>query len=216
MPLLSTFGSTGVQSFGNRGLKFGGSAFYNAGGDQLLIPQNLAAFSHSGNFTIEMWVYPTNLSVLNLIWKQSGAVYMWINPAGQVGWYHGSNPWSFSAATVNLNDWNHIAVVRNSGTVTIYVNGVGSGQVFNNNVIQNASVIRLGSWDGTALYQFFGYISNVRVAKQALYTSNFTPSGLPFTRVSQGSTTTTLLLNMNSAATLTTDSSVNNFSLTKI
>lgn len=214
MPLISTFGVSGSQAFGTRGLKYGGSAFFNAAGDYLVVPQS-TAFTHTGNFTVETWVYPTNLSVLNLLWRQSGAVYMWISPSGQVAWYHGSNPWSFSASTVTLNKWNHIAVVRNAGTITIYVNGVGSGSVFNTATVVTGQNPLIGTWDGIN-YQFFGYLTNLRVAKQALYTSNFIPSGIPLTVNSQASTTTQLLLSTRTPATLITDSSANNFSLSNV
>ena len=215
MPLISTLGSIGAQSFGNRGLRVGGSAFFNAGGDYLTAPAT-SAFTYPSNFTIEMWVYPTNLAILNLLWRQNTGVYLWLTPNGQVGWYHGNNPWSFSSSTVTLNKWNHVAVVRNAGTVTIYVNGVGSGSVFNANAVGVGINPLIGSWDGTALYQFFGYLTNLRVAKQALYTANFTPSGTPLTINSQGSTTTQLLLNMRTASTLITDSSVNNLALANV
>jgi hypothetical protein len=215
MPLLSTLSNAGIQSYGNRGIRAGGSAFFNAGGDYLAAPLS-AAFTHTGNFTIELWVYPTNLSQLNLLWRQGNSVYMWINTIGQVAWYHGSNPYSFSAATVTGNQWNHIAVVRNSGTITIYINGVGSGSVFNTATVATGFTPLIGTWNGTSLYQFFGYITNVRVAKQALYTANFAPSGIPLTVNSQLSTTTQLLLNMRTASTLITDSSANNFALTNV
>lgn len=215
MPLISTLGNIGAQSFGNRGLRYGGSAFFDAGGDYLTAPLS-SAFSYPGNFTIEMWIYPTSLSILNLLWRQNNGVYLWISPTGQIGWYHGNNPWSFSSATVTANQWNHVAVVRNAGTVTIYVNGVGSGSVFNANAVGVGFNPLIGSWDGTANYQFYGYLTNLRIAKQALYTANFTPSGIPLTVNSQGSTTTQLLLNMRTASTLITDSSSNNFALANV
>lgn len=213
MPLISTLGIAGAQSFGNRGLKYGGSAFFNASGDYLTVPQS-SVFAHSGDFTLEMWMYPTNLSGVRLLWKQSGAVYLFLSGA-QVGWYHGSNPWSYAAVPVTLNSWNHVAVVRNSGTITIYINGVGSGSVFNTNNIFASINPLIGTWDGIN-YQYLGYLTNLRVARQALYTADFTPSRLPFTVTSQGSTTTQLLLSTRSSSTLVTDSSANNFSLTNV
>ena len=213
MPLISTLGSAGSQSFGTRGLQFGGSAFFNAASDYLVVPLS-SSFTHTGNFTLEMWVYPTNLSAINLLWRQANFGYLWISPTGQIGWYHGSNPWSFSSATVLANNWNHLAVVRNSGVITLYVNGVGSGAVFNTNTISTTINPLIGSWDGTATYQFYGYLTNLRVARQALYTSNFTPITRPLTVNSQGSSNTVLLLNMKSASTVSTDSSASNFSVT--
>jgi len=214
MPLISTFGAAGAQSFGNRGLRYGGSAFFNAAGDYLTVPSS-SAFTYTGNFTIEMWIYPTNLSVLNLLWRQNNGVYLWISPTGQIGWYHGNSPWGFSAVSVTVNKWNHIAVVRNAGTITTYVNGVGSGSVFNAATVSVGINPLIGTWDGIN-YQFFGYLTNLRVAKQALYTSDFAPSGIPLTVSSQGSTTTQLLLSTKTPSTLVVDSSANNFALSNV
>jgi hypothetical protein len=211
MPLISTFGSAGSQSFGTRGIQVGGSALFNAAGDTLIVPLN-AAFTQAGNFTKEMWIYPTNISDVRMLWRQSQRVMLYLT-GGQVLWWTGTNPYSISAIAVTVNAWNHIAVVRNSGVSTIYVNGVGSGSVFNNNTVTIDRNPLIGSYDGTATYQYLGYLTNLRVSKQALYTANFEPSGLPFTTTSQGSTTTQLLLSTNSPSTLLTDSSVNNFAL---
>jgi hypothetical protein len=213
MPLISTLGSAGAQSFGNRGLRYGGSAFFNAAGDYLVVPIS-SAFTHTGNFTIEMWIYPTTISGIQLLWRQDQRVLMYLT-GGQVLWWHGSTPYPVSAIAVTVNAWNHIAVVRNSGVLTIYVNGVGSGSVFNLNTVTTGINPLIGTYDGFN-YQYLGYLTNLRVAKQALYTSNFAPSGLPFTVTSQGSTTTQLLLNTRSSSTLVTDSSANNFSLTNV
>ena len=211
MPLISTLGIAAAQSFGNRGLRYGGSAFFNAAGDFLQVPFNSSAFTHTGNFTIEMWVYPSSISGIQLLWRQNTRVLMYLT-GGQVLWWTGSNPYPVSAIAVTPNQWNHIAVVRNAGTVTIYINGVGSGSVFNTNIVTTGINPLIGTYDG-ANYQYFGYLTNLRVAQQALYTANFTPSGVPLTVNSQGSSTTQLLLNMRTASTLITDSSANNFAL---
>jgi hypothetical protein len=213
MPLISTLGSAGAQSFGNRGLRYGGSALFNSTGDYLVVPLN-SAFTHSGDFTIEMWVYPTDISGVRWLWRQNNRVFMYLT-GGQVLWYHGSTPYPVSAIAVTVNAWNHIAVVRNSGVLTIYVNGVGSGSVFNLNTVTTGINPLIGSYDGSQ-YQYLGYLTNLRISKQALYIANFTPSGLPFTISSQGSTTTQLLLNTRSSSTLVADSSANNFSLSNV
>jgi hypothetical protein len=166
MPLISTLGSIGAQSFGNRGLRYGGSAFFNAFTDYLIVPFNATAFTHTGNYTIEMWLNPTSISGIQLLWRQGGRVFLYIT-GGQVVWWTGSNPYPVSAISVTPNQWNHIAVVRNAGIVTIYVNGVGSGSVFNFNTVTIDRNPLIGSYDG-ANYQYFGYLTNLRVAQQAL------------------------------------------------
>jgi hypothetical protein len=140
----------------------------------------------TGNFTIEAWIYPTVLSAgdRNIIEFRAGAS----NFAFRFGINGSSTP--FMAHTSGLlngsysfsvNQWYHIALTRQNGTATIWVNGVsaGSGTV-NNDFTQG--YLRIGN-DQSNGY-FTGYISNLRVLKgQALYTTTFTPSTTPLTAI---------------------------------
>jgi hypothetical protein len=82
-----------------------------------------------------------------------------------------------------LNAWNHVAIVRTtssgtSNTVNIYINGVNgySGNIatVTNNVL-SGNLLCLGR-DYTDIDQeyFNGYITQIRIAKQIVYTGNFT------------------------------------------
>jgi hypothetical protein len=140
----------------------------------------------TGNFTIEAWIYPTVLSAgdRNIIEFRAGASTF----AFRFGISGASTP--FMAHTSGLlngsysfsvNQWYHIALTRQNGTATIWVNGVsaGSGTV-NNDFTQG--YLRIGN-DQSNGY-FTGYISNLRVLKgQALYTTTFTPSTTPLTAI---------------------------------
>ena len=217
MPLISTFGSSGSQSFGNRGIITGGSGFFNGNGDSLTTAPNNAFVYGTGNFTIEMWVYPTSFADYRFLWQQtSGArdtrfwIYTQIN-TGQLVYVNGINVAAITTNGLNLNEWNHIALVRNSLFSRFFLNGVGySAGSDNRDYNTDSTGMCIGKQSAVSnLYPWAGWITNVRVAKQALYTSNFTPSRVPFTRTSQNSNSTQLLLNMNSTFTLSTDSSSN-------
>jgi len=96
-----------------------------------------------------------------------------------------ANAWSTSgsldlSSTTNVADgaWHHIAMVRSSGTVTLYVDGASEAtQSWTENVALNSGSPRprIGSYDGSA-GDFDGYIDEIRVtAGTALWTHAFTP-----------------------------------------
>jgi hypothetical protein len=210
MPLISTFGSAGSQSFGTRGIQVGGSALFNALGDRLLFPSSTAFNYGTGNFTIETWIYPTANNTTRIIWKHSNPTYFCTVNGGQLYYVPGNGSYAIAAAPT-LNAWNHVAVVRNNNQTRVFLNGVAYAPIFDAVNLGTVSPV-LGNYQSSGLgsNQFLGSITNFRISKQALYTANFIPSRTPFTRTSQGSSTTSLLLNMRSAATVATDSSVNN------
>ena len=77
------------------------------------------------------------------------------------------------------NTWYHFAAVRNSGTTSLYANGllVSSASDSHNYSAQALSIATYGgTTSGSSSYDFTGYISNLRILKgTALYTSAFTP-----------------------------------------
>jgi hypothetical protein len=91
--------------------------------------------------------------------------------------------------------WHHVAVVRNSGTVTIYNDGIANGSG-SSTADLNYSGITLARYRGDNLH-FIGKMAGFRIViGTALYTSNFTvPTTLP-TAVSG----TQLLLNFGATA----------------
>lgn len=224
MPLLTTLGNAGIRSYGISGIMPGGSALINATGAGLQVPASANFAYGTGNFTIEMWVYPYNYNEFaNVLWAQTQSrpsyflIFIQQN-TGQISFQYNGSVRGTSGNAVTLNAWNHVAVVRNSGTVKIYVNGVGSGTASVADNISNTN------WNPTigryshaeTVYSLNGLVTNVRVAKSAIYTADFTPSRTPFTRTSQGASNVQLLLNFKNSAGLLTDSSANNLTVTNM
>ena len=87
--------------------------------------------------------------------------------------------------TVTPNVWHHVAVVRSSGTITLYLDGTSCGSTSNSdNITSNGVAMYIGQLGNSSGY-VNGYLSNVRIVKgTAVYTSNFTPSTTPLTAVS--------------------------------
>lgn len=156
----------------------------------------------TGDFTIEGWIYPT-------VTMPSGTIIFGSHNVGSAsGWYlsvsntaiswdrfgYGSNLSLSVSKTISLNSWYHIALVRNSGTLTIYVNGVSLGT--QNDSANNYSSIpynpSIGADQNGDAGIYTGYISNLRTVKgTAVYTSNFSVPTAPVTSIAN----TSFLLN---------------------
>jgi hypothetical protein len=84
--------------------------------------------------------------------------------------------WTPSTAT-----WYHVAVVRQSGVIAIYIDG--SALTLATNTSPSATLPDFGAPLNvgilSTIYPFDGHLDEVRVSKVARYTSNFTPAG-PF------------------------------------
>ena len=109
----------------------GGSGhFANATSDSISLSDSSLALGN-GDFTIEGWFYfDGNYSAgVGLFQQENGlngpALGWW--PGGSNGWqfYYGSGTWNHATgATATMFEWTHIAYVRSSGVVNLYVNGV--------------------------------------------------------------------------------------------
>ena len=161
-------------------------------GDSLTIPTNTAFVFGTGNFTIESWFYITSGTAGAIFDTRSGAVG--VTPllffsSSLLRYYINGGDVILSTTTLSLNTWYHVALVRNSGSSKMYLNGVQTGSTYvdtNNFTLTNTITIGRGNDGNNSLN---GYISNLRVVKgQALYTSSFTPSTTQLTTTSQGAT----------------------------
>ena len=171
-----------------------GSVFFGRNGTTAAASGNwLTAYSESdfsfgtGDFTIEYWFYFTGVTGSNSGSFQISNTPGGINNAngastgglaldyenncvkgiGNNGWFNGTN-------TVAVGTWNHVALVRYSGTLQIFTNGVADTSASDS---QNYSLTHLaiGGYYSTS-HLFQGYISNFRIVKgTAVYSAAFTP-----------------------------------------
>ena len=166
----------------------GGSGYFDGTGDQLVTPSNAALGMSTGDFTIELWYYQLSRgSGHTLLAPSTDNLNIYITTGGVLGYYNGAT--QDSSQTIPLNAWGHIAVVRSSGTLKIYYNGV--------QVLSQANSINYGtaSWyigtNPAGIGASFGYITDARIVKgTAVYTAAFTPPTAPLTAI----TNTSLLL----------------------
>ena len=167
--------------------KFGGSSIaFDGNGDYLTIPASADFSFGTENFTVEFWYYHLGGTDKGLFANNSGSgvgVNFLVGALGSFRIYNGTsggNVADFSASPA-LNTWQHVAVVRQSGTVTLYVNGAASGTANWAGVnAGNVATFSVGAAYGNARFAN-GYIDEFRVTKNiARYTSNFTPPTAPF------------------------------------
>jgi hypothetical protein len=178
----------------------GGSGYFDGSGDFLTAPSNAAFGYGTGDFTIEMWIYPTVISgsTPNIFDQRTAqpqvAPTIYINVGQLIYYTNGLN--RITGATLVAGQWYHIAVCRASGSTRMFLNGVQTGSTYadaNNYINSPVSIFTQGV--AGAVYQE-GYCGDVRVVKgTALYTTTFTPPTAPLTAISG----TSLLLNYTNA-----------------
>ena len=174
------------------------SIYFDGTGDYLTIPNNSVFQLGSGDFTIENWVNFSSLPASNNI---SSMVGLWdgtpytkfsylttlFNNAGtyQLRFFYSTNGISASNISVNwtpsLNTWYHIAFVRSSNSLYIFVNGtqIGSTGSLTATLFASTQYLIIGS-ASTTEHPLNGYLSNVRLVKgTAVYTANFTTPSAP-------------------------------------
>jgi hypothetical protein len=183
---IETVGNAQISSaqtkFGGGSMSFDGTGDYMIGGAFSSISRAIG----SGNFTIEMWLY-TNANKTQILFDTgttSGSatcIQCALNSSGYPYVVLNNSPALTSSIVVSTGTWTHVAWVRSSGTLVIYVNGVSGGSVANSTNISDTG-LTIGTpndWrDTSASYHYNGYIDDLRVTNgYARYTANFTPPG---------------------------------------
>jgi len=153
----SPFSQTGWGNY------FNGSSYISAA-------DNAALDLGTGDFTIEGWVYIADGIADNagIVSKRSASTFN----AGdyRISYRTGTSKISFANDTVNerntpvvqKNSWTHFAIVRASGTLSAYANGVRGDTVADSVNLTNGEIQTIGV---NASIFFTGYMSNIRIVK---------------------------------------------------
>jgi hypothetical protein len=171
----------------------GGSGYFDGSGDDLSFNPSTAINIGTSDFTVEAWVYHTGGSDKSII-SNSGSFTFTYGATGVLRFYLASGSNIVDAnVSYRTNEWAHVAVVRSSGTLKMYQNGVEVASSSSYPSIANSSTTTyIGRWHGGSSNFWPGYISNLRVVVgTAVYTSAFTPPTSPVTAI----TNTSLLIN---------------------
>jgi len=170
--------STDVVKYGNSSMAFDGT------GDYLLIPNSPKIDLGTGNFTIEMWLNLANVAsdwqtIISRAYTVAGGWRLYkTTSANELRWYVGSSlVVTTTQGHLSNNTWAHVAVVRNNGVATVYINGVSRGSASNaTNLTPGNYAIEIGGGVQGGSYPMTGHISDLRITNgRARYIANFTP-----------------------------------------
>ena len=163
----------------------------------------------TGNFTSECFYYQDGAgghtdsggNVVVLTGNKSGTNGIWLSHRNdgkfQANIHYASGSWNLqitSSNAFNVQQWYHVALVRSGSAVKLYVDGVQEASGTSSSAL-TASVSN-AAWIGAqgnstnpstvGARGINGYISNVRISNEALYTAAFTA---PTTRLEKLSST---------------------------
>lgn len=198
-PNALTVTAVGSPTTSTTQLKFGTSAAAVGGTNYLTLPNNSSLFDFGlGDFTIEFWFYYSSsqsgqIQVAVRSANQSGSISPWLlnKKSGTnymaFSWTSGGASWvldeKVGTVAMTPNTWNHIAIVRRSGTFYSYINGTQdwSDSTSSTSAIQaGGDVLAIGRWPKYANSPGTYYIDDFRISRFARYVSNFTPPTAAF------------------------------------
>lgn len=176
--IVTPVGNTCIKTDQSR---FGGaSMFFDGSGDSLTVGTSTDFAFGIGDFTIDMWinasVFGTN-GIFFAISATGGLIFgrrETLDSWGICAW--GGSVWGVTATPLpSLNTWHHLAMVRATGILTLYLDGIA---------VASGTDVRsyVGGAATIGLNGFTGYIDEVRVSKGiARWTENFIPADTAYT-----------------------------------
>ena len=162
--------------------------------------ENDALTFGTGDWTIEFWFYANRLGTAQHLYDGRGtgagsnaAVLIQISDANKIRFFSTSAYRITGSTTITVNEWHHVALTRTGSTHTLYVNGSSDGTYSADSVDYlgpTNGFSAIGSDDnGSGAYGLNGFISNLRIAKELIYSAAFT---VPTTALTPTSNTTLL------------------------
>ena len=188
---LTTYGNAQIDTAQS---KFGGaSGLFDGTGDLIDFPDTPDVDMAAGDFTVDFWIRTAQTTDGMLCGQSSNAgsdiaFYFRINStANKMTFYiyDTAGRSVVSATSINNGNWHHIAGVRYSNEMKLYINGVSEGTPVGSlgtipDRTTRFAIGRMGEYDGV---YFNGWIDEFRISKGiARWTANFTPPTKAYSR----------------------------------
>lgn len=127
----------------------------------------------TGDFTLSAWMKSTNsgwgwvLSRLND--ATTGDLWRFGTKSDNTLIFKDTVAWQDVNSTASVNDgaWHHVAAVRSSGTVTLYIDGSSDGSGTADSDFSGTEKLRIGRWQGGSDF-WDGLLDDVRIYNKAL------------------------------------------------
>ena len=219
-----TAGGGGIGGVGGNSLIVGPneySGYFNNNSLSITSGAAASSFGASANFTIETWVMWPAAAGGNQTYIELNGVARLIIGRTTTGFrlYNDGTGRDFTY-TFSPGVWYHIAMVRVSGTNSVYINGVLANTPYANSTNWSFTSITIGRNSDSA-EPMTGYVSNLRIVNGiAVYTGNFTPPKSPLTTTQSAGTNIAAISTASYVSLLTCqgssfiDNSVNNITIT--
>ena len=169
--------------------KFGGaSGLFDGDGAYLTVPDSDDWNFGNEDFTVDWWEFRTsNTDAKSSIARDSATAYapfiFGYNSGRTLYVYMTSDgtTWDIASAKslgeVSLDEWVHLAVVRNGKNFYAFKNGKQIGKMWESSasILSNSSSLSIGRYAN--INDFGGYIDELRISSIARWKSDFTPPG---------------------------------------
>jgi hypothetical protein len=151
--------------------KWGGKSAFFTGTSRLSASTSSAFSFGTGDFCVEMWVYPSGASAYQTLFSTRSSdtnedadnVFLGFNTGTLTPIVFTSSLVLSGSASLSAGAWSHIAFVRASGVISIYLNGTRIGNAsFSTSITGTNASIGLTQNNE---HQFAGYIDDVRITK---------------------------------------------------
>jgi hypothetical protein len=176
---------------------YGSGYFGGTAGSYLETPYNAALDASTGPFTYEAWLNPSTTTNKQYLGGSVTNAFFAFVGSGTI--FVGRNNVAVdftSSSAIVINQWNHVVIVRNaSNNIAIFINGTRQYYAASNtnNYGLASNSLRIGVATTGSSYEYNGYITDVKIAKSALYdptASTITIPTAPLTAGSAGLLTT--------------------------
>ena len=153
-----------------------GSVLFDGTTDMLTIPSHSALAFGTADWSVEGWFYFTDLTgqqtIVGDTYGATAGWYLYKQSNNRLGVYYSSLIVD-GVTELEANRWYHLAFIRNSGVTSIYIDGVLDKSATDTT---DATITQyyIADTAGTSSGEFFGYISNLRITRTAVYKQNFT------------------------------------------